>query len=270
MDRSSSKLELAARTGYAAKGIVYILVGVLAVRAAFGSGGKTAGGQGALESLIDEPFGKWMLGAVAIGLVLYAIYRLMQAIFDVSNEGSDAKGVIRRIAFGVSAFTYGALAWWAFQTVRGGGSGSAGGSGGGGGSGWTADLMAQPFGVWLVGIAGVIVIGVGLRQFQRAWKASFMKKYAPEEMEPETRRLAKRIGQVGLAARGVTFLMIGTFIIQAARQHDPSESGGLGKAFDTLLQQPYGPWLLGLVAIGFVCYGIYCFSYVRYRRFDDV
>ena len=96
-----------------------------------------------------------------------------------------------------------------------------------------------------------------------------MDGYKAGEMDADEKRAARRIGQFGLSARGVTFAIIGVFVVQAAMRHDPSRAAqGLSGALSTLLQQPYGPWLLGVVAAGFVAYGIYCFTRARYRTFQ--
>ncbi len=260
----SDWLDTFARIGYVAKGVVYTIVGVLAVQAAFGSGGQTTGSRGALHEIASQSFGQILLVLTGIGLLGYAIWRLVAAALDPSNEGTDAKGLVKRTGYAVSGLINGALAVLALRIAF----GSGGGGGGGSRQTMTAKLMSQPFGLWLVGIVGAIIIGVGLYHFYKAYKAKFMEKYAAGEMSATERTWARRIGRVGLSARAVVFCMIGTFFIQAALQADPSEAGGLDKALQELQQQPYGPWLLGLVAIGLVCYGVYCFSYARYRHFE--
>ncbi len=258
-------IEALGRAGYAAKGVVYIIVGVLAVQAGVGSGGQATGARGALREIASQPFGQILLGLAALGLACYAAWRLVMAVKDPSNEGTDAEGIVKRLGFAGSGIVNGALAVFAARAVVVGMS-----SGGGGGSqqtALTARVMSQPFGLWLVGLAGVVVLAVGLYHFYRAYEETFMSKYKAGEMSAAERRWARRIGKVGLSARGVTFCIIGVFIVQAALQADPSETRGLEGAFQTLLRQPYGPWLLALVAAGFVCYGIYCFSFVRYRYF---
>lgn len=262
---SNAWLETFARVGYTAKGIVYIVVGVLAAQVALGTGGATEGAQGALREIATAPFGQTLLALTALGLACYAIWRLVRAALDPDQEGTDAKGVAKRIGYAVSGLVNLGLALFAAQLLFG-----TGGDDGSSRVEWTARVMRQPFGLWLVGIAGAIVIGVGLYHFYRAFNATFMEKYKAGEMDATTRKWAKRVGQWGLSARGVVFVIIGIFLIQAAVQADPNETGGLGEALATLAQQPYGPWLLGVVALGLVAYGIYCFSYARYRRFAHV
>jgi hypothetical protein len=131
---------------------------------------------------------------------------------------------------------------------------------------WTAVVLAQPFGPWLVDMIGGIIIGVGLVHFYRAYAAHFMQEYATDAMSMRQQRWAKWRGQWGLAARGVTFGMIGGFVLYAGISADPSEARGLGGALVVVAQQPYGPGLLGVVALGLVAYGLFCLSQALYRR----
>ena len=259
MTKNAGWIETFARIGYAAKGVVYSIIGVLAVQMATGSGSQRSGPKAAFEEMTTKPFGEVLLVLVGLGLACYAIWRLVLAFVDPEHPADDAKGIIWRIGHAVSGLTNLAVGVLAFMIVF--------GSDGGSGKSMTAGLMAKPYGPWLFGFVGLIVVGVGLYHFYRAWSSRFMEKYNTGEMSATQITWAKRIGWVGLCARGVAFLLIGGFLIRAALQGDSSEAGGLGKAFETLLNQPYGPWLLGLVAVGFVCYGIYCFSYARYRHF---
>ena len=262
--RAASKgwVEPLARIGYTAKGVVYTLVGILAVQVAWGTGGSIEGSQGVMKTIATQPFGSVLLILTALGLVGYVVWRFVQSLLDPDNKGTDAIGLIKRVGYAVSGITYALLAFSAVRLVL-----SGSGSNSNAQQTWTARLLSQPFGPWLVALVGVIIIGVGLYHFYRAYKASFLKNYNGE-MSAEEKHWARRIGRFGLTARGVTFLIIGGFFIQAARQSDASEAQGLDAALTTLAQQAYGPWLLGVVALGFVAYGIYCFSYARYRGFE--
>lgn len=258
----SDTVEKLARFGYAVKGVVYVLIGVLAVMAAFGSGGKTSGSRGVLGTIADGPFGQVLLGLVAIGLFGYALWRFVQSFVDPDNKGTDAKGIVKRVGYFASGVIHASLGIAAVRLLL----GSGGGGGGGNADSWTAKLMAQPFGLWLVGITGAIVIGVGLRQLYKAYEADFFDKLKTGEMSASERTWAKRAGRAGLASRGVVFSIIGFFLIQAALNANPQEARGLGGALDTLAAQPYGPYLLGIVAIGLVGYGVYCWVNARYRK----
>lgn len=258
----SDTVEKLARFGYAVKGVVYGLIGVLAVMAATGSGGETSDSRGVLHTIAGGPFGQILIGAVAIGLFGYALWRFIQALVDPDHKGSDAEGLVKRVGYFISGVLYAGLGLAAARLLLGNG-----GSGGGNSADtWTAKLMAQPFGVWLVGIVGAIIIGVGLYQIYKAYKAKFMDKLKTGEMSATERTWAERLGRFGLSARGVVFSIIGVFLILAAVNTNPEEARGLEGALDTLAAQPYGPYLLGLVALGLVAYGIYCGVLARYRR----
>lgn len=255
-------VEPLARFGYTAKGIVYALVGILAAQAAFGAGGKTTDSRGALQTILEQPFGQFLLGLVAIGLVGYALWRLVQAMMDTENHGTEAKGIAQRLSYVGTAVIYGGLALTAARLALGSGS-----SGGGNASqDWTARLLAQPFGQWLVGTIGALVIGFGCHQLYKAYTAKFRRKLKLNEMSENEKTWATRMGRFGLAARGIVFGVIGFFLIQAARSSNASEVRGLGGALAALASQPYGPWLLGLVALGLIAYGIYNFVLARYRQ----
>ncbi|PSQ77630.1 MAG: hypothetical protein BRD37_04745 [Bacteroidetes bacterium QH_8_67_23] len=263
----SGWLEPAARIGYTAKGIVYTVIGVLALQAAFGAGGQTTGSKGALQQIAGGTLGQVLLAVIGVGLAGYALWRLAMAVLDPKREGTGAKALVKRTGYAVSGLANGAIAFFAFRLLS--GSGGSGGSGSGSKQQMTAKLMSQPFGRWLVGIGGALVIAAGLYHFYRAAKAKFMEKYNLGEMSRTERQGAWRIGRVGLTARGAAFAMIGWFFLQAALQAQPGEAGGLGQVFNELLGQPYGPWLMAALAAGLVCYAVYCFSYARYRHVKE-
>jgi len=255
-------VERLARLGYAAKGIVYAIVGVLAVQAAVGSGGKTTDTTGALGTVAAQPFGKILLILLTLGLIGYVIWSFVQAIKDPEHKSDDAKSWARRLGYAFTGLAYGSLAISAIQLIR----GSGGGGGGNSQEDWTARVLAQPFGQWLVGLTGAFIIGLGFYQFYKAYKAKFRKQMKLQEMTSTEEMWATRIGRFGEAARGIVFTIIGFFLIQAARQSDPNEVRGLDGALQALAQQPYGPWLLGIVALGLVAYGIHMGVQARYRR----
>lgn len=254
-------IEPLGRSGYAARGIVYCVVGVLAAQAAFGFGGETTGSTGALQRIVTQPFGQVLLGIVAVGLVGFALWRLVEAVADPDGKGRDAKGIAARAGYAISGLVYAGLAVTAVRILMG-----AGGVEDDAARDWTARLMAQPFGVWLVGIVGLIVIGVGMQQLYKGYTAKFREELKTGEMSPAEQTWATRAGRLGLCARGVVFGLIGVFLIEAALRANPNEAQGLAGALAALGAQPFGPWLLGLVAVGLVAYGVFQFVLARYRR----
>ena len=253
-------VEPLARFGYAARGVVYAFIGVLAVQAAFFGRGQTTGPEGAIQKIAEQS--KLLLALIGIGLIGYALWRFIQGILDPENKGRDAKGLIKRGAMVASGVVYAGLALLAFRLMSQGDQAA----GSGGSSSTAAPLLDLPFGRALVILAGIGVIVSALYQVYEAYTKKFQRRMKTAEMSPEEQRLAIRTGQLGLASRGVAFLITGWFLIQAALSYDPSRARGLGGALETLARQPAGPWLLGIVAIGLVAYGAYSFLQARYRR----
>lgn len=256
----SDKYKALARLGYASRGVVYIIVGALAVLAAWGGGGQTTDTKGALQSLMDEPFGAVLIGVLALGLVAFAVWRAVQAFADADRHGTDGKGLVIRGGMAVSAVTHLLLAIFAASLAFGWGSGD---GGDGGTQSSIAKLMEQPFGQWLVGLVGLAVIGAGIAQIVKGVKAKFEKRLDAEE---SAMRWMRPVCRFGLIARGVVFVIIGGFIGIAAWQSDPGEARGLAGALQTLQSQPYGQVLLGVVALGLIAFGLYCFVEAIYRR----
>ena len=260
--QNSSWLVPLGRFGYAAIGVVYGLVAVLAFEAAVGAGGTTTDTHGALAQILQAPFGRFALGVTAFGLAGYALWRFLAAVLDTEHRGTDLKGLAARAGFVVAAVTYAGLAVSAANLLRGGNAG--------GGNQATQDrtawLLSQPFGQWIVAAVGVIVIGVGLAQFYRAYRASFRKRLREDRMSDAARTWVDRLGRAGFAARGVVFVIIGGFLVVAAVNSQPGQAKGLGGALATLAAQPFGPWLLGLVALGLLAYAIFMLAEARYRQ----
>jgi hypothetical protein len=263
--KASPFVEKFARFGYAAKGVVYVIVGALAAMAAFGAGGETTGSRGALDTIAAQPFGRVLLGVVAFGLLGYACWQFIRAVEDPENEGSDRKGIAKRIGFFISGVVHLSLVFAAVQTLRG-----SGGSGDddAGARGWTAELMSYPAGQWLVAAVGLGIALYGLHQLYRAFKAKLDKMLALGGLDPAVARWVRYVSRFGMAARGVVFAIIGGFLVTAAVQEDASEARGVAGALRALEQQPYGPWLLGIVALGLIAYGVYEFVKARYRQID--
>lgn len=256
--RHASWLKVVAHAGYAARGVVYLLIGVLALMAAFaGGGGQTTGSQGALRQLLDVPGGKYILGGVAAGLVGYAAWRLIQGLLDADGHGTGGKGLVVRIGLIVSGVVHLLLAFFAVSILAGWA------SGGGGSPSWIAQIMSKAYGQWIVGVIGLLIIGAGIVQFVKGYKAGFLKYL---EMLPNTRGWAVPTCRVGLMARGVVFCIIGGFLFIAAWQQDPAEARGVGGVLSSLQGQPFGAWLLAVIAVGLLAFSAYSFIEAGYRR----
>ncbi|MGK3991633.1 DUF1206 domain-containing protein [Sorangium sp. So ce136] len=250
-----------ARFGFAAKGLVYVLIGALSLQAAFSGGGQTAGGREAVGVLGDQPFGQALLFIVGIGLLGYALWREVLALKDPGHVGKDAKGTAERVGWAVSGVISAGLALTAFQLALGHSSG-----GGDGSRTWVGKVMEQPFGGVLVGIAGLTVIGVAVQQFRKAMKSRFARDLSTQAMSPPERTWVFRMARVGLVSRGVVFSIIGAALIKAAIAHDPGQSKGVREALSTVAESPFGTVLLVLVAAGLCAYGVYMFFCTKYSK----
>ena len=257
-------LEPIARAGYASKGFVYFLIGILAVMAAFNLGGRIAGPQEALQSLQPKAFGKAMLAVVGVGLCCYAVWRMAQAIYDPDGKGKKPKGLVMRAGYFGSGIIHGLLAWAVFEMIT-GGSGSAGATDE---QGLTARLMSQPLGIWLVGLVGLIIAGIGSYHIFRGITGRFKKRLNFSSLSEKTRALFCRTCQFGLIARGFVFCITAWFFIRSALNYNPQEAGGLPEALAFVAAQSYGPWLLAAMGLGLAAYGIYAFVEARFRRIN--
>jgi hypothetical protein len=249
-------VEKLARMGYAARGIVYVIVGIIAAQAALGKRG-VADQHGVFGEILRRPGGKFMLGLLAMGLVGFAVWRFVEAGLDPERDGAG-----KRALFAISGIVHVGLALSAARMALGSGSGG----GGDGGASWTAKLMEAPGGRFLVAAAALGIAGYGVMQLVKAYKSEIDKRLDLSPLSSEARRWAVRASRAGLAARGVVFVVIGFFLLQAGRHENASETRGLGGALDALHDTAYGPWLLGLVALGLVGYGVTQLLKSRYRR----
>lgn len=255
-------VEVFARVGYAARGLVYTLVGWLAVLAALGPAARAPDSKTALSAILTQPFGAVLLGLVAAGLVCFAIWRGVQAALDADHLGTAAKGLIRRAAFAVSAIINAGLAVSAVQMIM---RTSASGSGDSTARDWTAYLLSFPFGQILVAGVGVVVIGAGGANAWKSYKGRVADHVTADgKVEP----WLVRLGRAGYLARGLVFALIGGFFVTAAYQASASEVRGLAGALRALQEQPYGWALLSVTALGLFAFGAFQIALARHRRID--
>lgn len=241
-----------ARLGYAAKGVVYLIIGFIAFRAATAAG-SPEGATGALESLVDESGGQLLLMVVALGLLAHVAWRLVQALLDPEHHARDAKHIALRAFYLLSAVIYGSLAWTAFQLSR--------GDGGGNGDGqqvWISKLLDLPAGRWLVMAAGLGIIAYGVHQLIKAWKADVRSRMTRHD------NWVVAIGRFGIGARGLVLLPVGWFVFNAGRLYDAQAAGGTDQA----LQMLDRGGLLALVGVGLVAYGLHQFAKAAWRRIE--
>jgi len=256
----STPYEGLARAGLVARGVVFGVIGILALELALGSGGKATNQQGALATIARQPFGLVLLVIVAIGLAGYAFWRLVSAAVGPRDSSDD--GVRERVPAAASGIVYAALCFTAVKILFGDHATSAGSNP----KHAAAGVLAWPAGPVLVTIAGVVLIGVALYQGYEGVGRKFCEEARTEQMGPGIRRAYTALGVFGFLARAVVFLVVGYGVIKAALDYDPRNAIGLDGALQKLAHSSYGPALLGIVAVGLIGFALYCVADARYRR----
>lgn len=248
------------RLGLVAKAVLYAVVGLLAVKVATGADDASPDKNGALRTIAQQPFGKWLLILLAIGLAGYALWRLAQAILDRDAEGERPKGLAKRAGNLAKAGWYGVLCGLTISVLV--------GNGGGGENEQqtTAGVFERPFGRYAVYAAGLAFVGAALFNGWRAVTCKFNEKLMTGQMGDVEETAATTVGVLGHLARLVVFGLIGLFLLEAAWKFDPRQARGLDGALLEVAQRPYGGVLLGAVAVGLLAYAAYCLVQARYRR----
>ncbi len=248
-----------ARLGYAARGLIYLVIGFFAALAAIGSG-EAMGSQEALRTLMGTTTGSILTWVLTIGLVSYALWRLIQAIFDTDDHGTGARGLAVRGGLVAAALTYGALALYTFSAAR--GAASSGDEGGG-----IAQTLAGFVGSrWAATIIGAVLIGVAFAHFYKALK----ERYAPHfAAGPDKMRFIHPIAKIGLIARGTVFGVAGFMLGLAAwRGNGDNDAPGSEDALQYIESLPGGIWLLAATGLGLIAFAAYSFLEAVYRRIN--
>lgn len=256
-NKANAVLEFLMRGGYAARGVVFLIVGALALYAAF-SGAPPEGSTGALQELSARPFGMAMLAVVAAGLFAYMLWRFVDAFLDLENDGASPTGLVARTANFISGVTQAVLGATAVTIIV---RGARAVDNENAAESWSARLMAEPFGRWLVVAIGLIIVGAAFYEARNAWRAGFRKNL---NQCAATERLAPFM-RFGLAAKAVVLLIIGSLFAYAGWTIRPEEAVGVGEALLVLERQPFGRALLGLIGAGMIGFAIYCWVYAKYR-----
>ncbi len=247
----------AGRAGFTARGVIYLIVGYLALRIAFGDGGQEADRQGALRQIAAQPFGTVMLWLLAAGLAGMALWRAATALLIDDSAG-------KRASDGGRAVFYGLICWGTAAYAAG-----LGGSSGGSdqkSKDWTASVMGLPAGRWLTGAAGAALCVVGAVIAVRALRRTFLKKLDTGRMGPRVRAAVTASGAAGGAARGAVYAGAGAFVVVAAVRFQPRKAKGMDETLRAFAHTPAGPWLLAAIALGLVLFGVFSFASARWRR----
>jgi Domain of Unknown Function (DUF1206) len=256
----SKWIERTARLGLAARGLVYVLIGILAFQIAFVNRAKEADQQGAFQTLAHNGFGKAVLWLVILGFVGYGLWQASEAAFGHRTERDDRKRTASRVESAIKAVIYLILAVVAFRVVTGSS------RSGQGGEQVTAKLLQLPGGQILVGLAGVLIVAAAVVLAWRGLRTKFEEHLNLSELGPAAQSAVIGLGKVGYIARGIVFSLVGLLVVAAAVTFDPDKARGMDAALRQVAAQPYGPWLLSLMALGLMCFGAYSLAESRYRR----
>lgn len=249
-----------ARLGMLCAGLLWILVGALAIQVALGAGGKTTDRTGALHEIAGESWGIVLLVVITVGFAGYAVWRFVAGAWGRKLETNEEMGWAKRLWYFTRGAFYAFLCYTTVSILVGAGSSS------GNEKQTTEAVFDWPAGRWLVGALGLGIAAWGLGSAYRAISRNFKDDLHTQRMSEAAKRWTTRGGVAGYLARAVVFLVTGGFIIRAAVQYDPDEAIGLDGALQKLAHQTFGPLLLGLVAGGLVAYGLFYFVRAAYRE----
>jgi hypothetical protein len=253
--KNSDWLDRAVGIGLASYGVVHLLIAWLALQLAFGNSSGAANQRGAMRQLGQESFGKPLLWVIALGFVALAVWQGLEAVWG-HHKHDGAKRTFKRVGSAGKVVLYLVLAVTAVKTAVGDSSSSSK-------SGMTAKVMKMPFGQGIVGLVGVGIVAVGIYLISRAVRKSFEDDLQPQATSGTSGSAVVRLGQIGYTAKGIALVIVGVLFLWAAVTYDPKKAGGLDAALHTLITQPFGPWLLVVVAIGIGCFGVYCFFWAK-------
>jgi hypothetical protein len=253
----SEWMDHAVRIGLVSYGVVHLIIAWLAVRLAFGDSGGSASTQGALQQVGRTGVGQVSLYVAAVGFVALIVWQGLEAIWGHRDE-EGGKRVRKRVISGAKVVLYGSLALAAFQTATGSS------SGGGGTDGPTAKVMKLPGGTLIVGAVGIGVLVVAGFLAYRGLAEEFRSKLGAGGQTGKDGRAYIVFGKIGYVGKAIALVVVGVLFLYAAVTHDPDKSAGLDQALHKLLEQPFGAPVLVLVALGFACYGLFCFAWARH------
>ncbi len=246
-----------ARAGLVAYGVVYVLIGWLAIQLAFGDRSGAPSSSGALRELAQQPFGEVLIWVVSVGMFLLALWQLIEAAVGHRDE-EGKKRLAKRAGSVGKAIVYVVIGVSGVKIALGSG------SSGKGEETFTAKLMNLPAGQLLVAAVGLAIVGFGVYQLYRAWTEDFADKLDAEGQSGKSGTAYLAFGRAGYTARGIAFIIVGGLFCYAAATHDASKSGGLDQALFEVLDQPFGPFLLAVVGVGLACFGLFTFAQARH------
>jgi hypothetical protein len=248
------------RLGYAAKGIIYLLIGTLALQVALGAGGRLTDSSGVLKTLLRQPFGTLLIALIGAGILAYAGWEITRAVLAPGSRRRGARGWIDRSLSIIKGGAYGTIGVEAVRLVLGNRQASQNADD------YARDAMHFPLGNVFLVLVGVGIAVYGLRQFWLACTSQFDDDLNQGQLIREGGAWVLNVGRVGIGARGVILTLVGTALLRAGLDRSPSKAAGMTEAMWTLFSQPFGQWLLALVAAGLACFGFFQLLHARYAR----
>jgi hypothetical protein len=260
-------LETLARVGFIVKGVLYMVVGALALQVALAAGGRITGTSGALTTVLRQPFGRSLLLVAAVGLLGYAVWRVLQGMFDPDGLGTGWGALYNRFTYMFRGFIHGMLGVQAFQLYRGLGVSAASSE-----RKVAAEAFQWPLGDWLVVITGIGLIAFAISEAHDAIKGHLARNMKTAELRSEAGNWAVDVSRFGIGSRAIVFALLGWAVVVAGWSRDPSEVGSVAESLRTLAEQPgaLGRWLFGATAAGLVAYGFYEIIHARYLHIRRV
>lgn len=260
VNNSSPTIVKLGRLGYAAKGVVYIVIGFLATEAALGKGGRATDTKGALRAIGEGPFGKIALVIIAIGLLGYAAWRLVSAATGAERGSGKPSAMALRIGDAIRGLAYGSLGIWAIKLLT-----NKPATGGNQTRGIVEKVMGMPGGRTLVIVGGLVLVGYAIYQIHKAIKGRFLKRLDLSSASAHTRSWVEHFGQFGISSRAIVFGMIGILVMRAGQTYDPAKAGGIAQSLNAIAHQPKGHLLFAVVAIGLIAFGLFQIATAKYR-----
>jgi hypothetical protein len=256
----SKPLEYLARGGFVCYGVIHLLFAWLALQVAFGGSAHETDQSGALQLVAQQPFGKFLLVLVAVGMIALAIWQAFVAAVGESGL-KNKRAVAERVLSGCRCVVYGYFAFLTIKVLAGANASQSQSQ-----KKTTSTVMSHAGGRWLIGIAGIVVIGVGVGLAVNGLTKKFEERLNVGQMRPSVRRTVRRLGMAGYTAKGVAYAIVGILLVSAAVTYDPDKATGLDGAHKSLTGHGWGVWLLVLIALGIAAFGVYCFFQARYRK----
>ncbi len=255
-------MQLLGRAGMVCYGVVHVLLAVLTAQVVLGDTGERTDQKGAVATIAETSLGPVLLWVLAVGLFAFALWQVAMAVSGYQWVSPERKRWYRRcgsvgraitgVVIGIAAVNYATGSSQKTSTEQ--------------SQTWTAKVLALPLGQVLVGAVALFVIGLGVAVARKGVKKSFEDDLYMSELPAGSQKWVERLGRVGWIGKGIAYGLIGILVGFAAIEADPSESGGLDKALHTLAAQPYGIFLLALIALGFLGFGVYCFAAARAHK----